>query len=171
MRPKKRGIAEESVCIFNPLPDVEDTDLLKIAKLDELTIAAKRSPFILEWKYSGGLEGEYIELKPGERRVLRASDARLWLKAVGEKGGVVHPMQASETQVRKLAAEGIQRAIKFYKDRGPARLPEVRKKLGLTKEEMEEARHEHWAYYMNAARAEVLERRLRELRSPSKAAA
>jgi hypothetical protein len=161
----RRGISEKSVFVYNPLPTTSDAELLVAAGIDELTQPAHRSPFMLEWQYSAGLEYEYIELKPGERRVLRESDATEWLRELEEQGGVVHDLDATPEQIRALSIAALQKAAKFFSERGSRRLPEVRKKLGMTSDEMEEAKYEHWAYHLNGAKERAIIDHLKTLRS------
>jgi hypothetical protein len=159
-----RSMFETAIYVHNPLPDVPESQLLKLAKLDELMEPAKRSPFIMQLRYSGGAEREFMDLKPGEERLVPISAAAAFVDANAELGAVRYPADADEAAKIHSRIIGVQRAIKFWQERGLKRLAAYRKTHGITQEEMEDFRYELWAYHLAAARARVLEDHLKSLR-------
>jgi len=159
----RRGISETSVFVFNPLPALEDADVLERAGLLETAEAATLSPLYIEWQYSGGREREYIRLLPGERAVLRMSDAAAMMHEKAEQGLTTLRLEGTPEEEKIASVAGLKRAIQFYTDRGNKRLQNIRKRFGLTREEMEENKHEHWSFYYNQAVADLLREELNRL--------
>lgn len=171
LRERKRGLSEEVVYVLNPLPDVEDAELLKRAGL-ALATPATESPFRMTWQFGSGLERETVTLDPGERALLRSSEAAEFMETFREQGAVVLPLECGEAEVAKHTADGLRRAQKFYRDRGAARVKDYQKTHGLSKEELEDHRYETWAWHHNQAKADVIEESLRRvLSAPKKGAA
>ena len=163
----KRGISEKVNHIYNPLPDVSDEEILERAGLD-LIEPAKRSQWICDWKYSAGQDGEWIHLGPGEFLMLRESEVRDFMRENREMGMVVVDDPTDPESVRKATLAGLTAALKFFRDRGKVRLLDVRKTHGFTQEEMEENKHDHWAYYYNQAKADIISDVLKDLRKKQK---
>jgi hypothetical protein len=79
-------------------------------------------------------------------------------------GGAVYAVDATDLEVAEEEAKAIDRAMKHYARQGNVRLVDIRKKHGLTREEMEDFKYDHWAYYYNQARADILKEALKEQR-------
>jgi hypothetical protein len=165
----RRGITEETVYVLNPLPPIEDAEVLERAGMSETSEAAKLKPLVIDWQYSFGEEREFIRLEPGQRVLMRVSDAQAFLKECAERGLVTHRVDADEATIARVSAEGLKKAIAFWSDRGRQRLITIRKKLGLTKEEMEDSRHEHWSFYYNQALADLLREHQAKGSTPTRA--
>jgi hypothetical protein len=161
---KRRGFSEPVVHVYNPLPDVSDAEILERAGLD-LIDPATRSPWICDWRYSGHDEREWVHLKPGEFLMLRKSELPEFMNENRELGMVVVDDPQDPESIRKATIKGLTAAYTFFKDRGKVRLLAVRKTHGFTAEEMEENRHEHWAYYYNQAKADIIAEVLKDLRA------
>jgi hypothetical protein len=159
----RRGISEESVLVLNPLPAVDDAEVLERAGLLETAEAVDLKPLYIDWQYSAGAEREFIRLLPGESKVLRQSDASAMMHEVAEKGLCLVSLKATDEELKNARAGGIKRAITFYTERGNKRLQNIRKRFGLTAEEMKENRHEHWSFYFNQALADILREELNKL--------
>lgn len=159
----RRGITEKSVTVLNSLPPIDDATVLERAGLADVAEAGKLTPLHIDWQYSGGLEREFIRLLPGESQILRESDAQAIMRECAERGLVTHPVGASEDVVLKARVEGMKRAITFYADRGLKRVQALRKKHGLTKEEVEENKYDYWSFYYNQAVADLLREHLNEI--------
>lgn len=161
----KMGMTETTVCIHNPLPVVSEEHLLELAGLnDGAIVPATRSPFILEWRYSGGREREFIDLQPGETKQIRRIGAEMFVKANAEQGAVMFVPGTPLDDVLRLSIAGVQKAIKFWNERGAPRISAYRKLHGLSKEELEEQKHDVWAYFVAAAKVKALEDHLKALR-------
>lgn len=157
--------------MFNPLPNVTDAEVLERAKLDMIEPREAKMPFALEWTHGGGLEKEYMRLNPGERHIMRDSDAALLVRELGEQGVISHPLNASVEEVKRLVLQALQRAQQFWSFRGGQRLTEFRKKSGLGKDEIEDHRYDLYAFHYNQALADILADKIAELRKDTKAAA
>jgi hypothetical protein len=168
MARRTRGISEKVFHIYNPLPDVDDQEILDRAGL-ELMEPAKKSQFTCHWQYSGGAEQEWIHLNPGEFLLLRESEVKEFMKENREHGMVVVDDPSDPESIKAASIKGLTAALKFFKDRGKVRLVDVRKTHGFTKEEMEENKHDHWAYYYNQAKADIIADVLKGLRAKPKA--
>jgi hypothetical protein len=161
----KFGMTEKTFCIYNPLPAVTEEELFEAAGMNEgMVRIAERSPFMLEWRYSGGREREYIDLKPGESKQIRKVGAEMFVKANADQGAIMFAPGTPRDEVLRLSIAAVQKAIKFWHDRGAPRIAEYRKVHGLSKEELEDQKYDIWPYYLNAARAKALEAHLKDLR-------
>jgi GNAT superfamily N-acetyltransferase len=167
---QRRGITEKSVYLTNPLPAFTDAEILKRAGLDDTTEAHQGRTLAMDWQYSAGAEREFIRLHPGDFQIMRASDAGLMLKELSEQGLASYPVDADEATIKQAREQGVRRAITFYADRGLKRVQEIRKKFGLTKDEIEERRHDYWSFYYNQAIADMLRESLTPKKGASKAA-
>jgi hypothetical protein len=165
--PRIRGISEKVRYAFNPLPEITDAVLINKAGLDELMEPIRDSlpPFRITWLYGGGLEAEYVQLNPQEFLALRESEVEEFLREHQELGMVVVEDAHDEEEVRLAAIKGLTKAATFYRDRGAKRLSEVRKNHGFSREEMEDRKYDHWAYYLNQTKAEVILELLKELKA------
>lgn len=161
----KMGMTESTVCIHNPMPDVSEESLLELAGLnDGAIVPANRSPFIIEWRYSGGREREFIDLTPGETKQIRRLGAEMFVKANAEQGAVMFDPDAPRDEVLRLSIAGVQKAMKFWHERGAPRISAYRKLHGLSNEELDDQKHDVWAYFVAAAKVKVLENHLKTLR-------
>lgn len=164
---RRRGLSEKSYYAFNPLPPTTDADLLERAGLD-LMDPVSPLPFAVSWKYGGTLESEVVRIPPGDMVMLRGGiEVRDFEKAWSEFGLVVleNPQDLKEVRAKTIA--GLQKAVQFWSQRGAKKLVELRKLHGYSKEDMEDYKHDHWIYYINQAKADVLAELLRELRKPA----
>lgn len=164
---RMRGMSEKVFHIYNPLPNIDDEEILKQAGLDLLE-PATRCQWICDWKYSGGDEREYIHLSPGQFLMLRESEIKDFLKECAELGMVVVKDPQDPESIREASIKGLIAALKFFKDRGKKRLMDVRKTHGFTAEEMEENKHDHWAYHYNEAKAHFIAEELKHLKKATK---
>jgi hypothetical protein len=161
----KFGMTEKTFCIHNPLPDVSQEHLFELADLnDGALVPATRSPFMLEWRYSGGREREFIDLKPGESKQIRRVGAEMFVKANAEQGAIMFEPDAPRAEVIRLSIAACQKAIKFWHDRGAPRISAYRKLHGLSKEELDEQKYDVWPYFEAAAKVKVLEDHVKQLR-------
>jgi hypothetical protein len=160
---RKRGFSEQTFLATNPMPDVTDAEVLKRAELDMIE-PKERSPFMMDWKYAPGPDSEYVSLAPGDSVIIRKSECAEFLTEFGEMGGVVIPTAASELEILQAKAQGLVSAVKKYAEQGKTRLVEIRKGKGLTKEDMDDYKYDHWAYYYNQARSEICAEHLKALR-------
>jgi hypothetical protein len=152
---EKRGFSEKVFHGVNAMPDTSDADILKRAKLDMIE-PGKRKPFTLDWRFAPGPDSEFVSLAPGDFCLLRESECHFFLEEFRDIGGVVYPVDATDLEKATAVVDGMRRAMKHFNDQGSVRLVDLRKKHGLTKEEMEDFKYDHWAYYYNQARADVL---------------
>jgi hypothetical protein len=159
----RRGISEESVLVLNPLPNIDDADVLERAGLLDTAEAATLKPLCIDWQYSAGIEREFIRLQPGDTKVLRRSDATAMMHEKAEMGLCMIEMKSTDEQLKTATIGGLKRAMTFYTERGNKRLQNIRKRFGLTREEMEENKHEHWTFYYNQAIADILREELNKL--------
>jgi hypothetical protein len=163
----KFGMTEKTVCIYNPLPDITEEQLFEVAGLGDGRIRpATRSPFMMEWRYSGGREREFIDLKPGEAKQIRRIGAELFVKANAEQGAIMFDPGASRDEIVRLSIPAVQQALKFWGERGAKRISAYRKLHGLSKEELEEQKYDDgvWTYFAAQGRVKVLEQHLKDLR-------
>jgi len=166
----RRGISEKSVKVLNPLPRLADAAILEKAGLADTAEAFNHTPLDIDWQYSGGDEREFVRLAPGASQILRASDAAVMMRECGERGLAMVQLTDNEETVEKACDDAIKRAILFYSDRGNKRLQNIRKRFGLTKEEMEENKHEHWSFHYNQAISDLLRAELNKAPAKKRAA-
>jgi hypothetical protein len=157
----RRGFSEKTFRGANPLPPVTDAEVLKKAGLDMLD-AARKAPFDLDWSYAPGPDHEYVVLHPGDHLVLRESETKDFLYLLGDLGCAIYPTDCDAVARAEGELAGLKRAHGHYARQGKPRLIELRKTHGLTQEEMEDYRYDHWAYYYNQARADILEEAIKE---------
>lgn len=169
-RARKRGISEETVIAYNPLPDVDEGTLLIEAGLEDIDPGSKH-PFALFWQYSAGQERETIELNPGEELVMRESDARDFQRELGEQGLAVRPMDADEDEINRISDAALRRAHEFWRNRGGTRIVEYRKTHGISKEELDERKYDIWSYHLNQARADAIKKLIGPARRSTKKSA
>ena len=161
----RRGISEKVFHAFNPMPDVTEERLIKLANLP-LIEPSRRAPFDVLWKYAGGLDQERITLSPGETLVLRETEAQQFLTEFKELGMVVVEDVNDKDEVRRKRAEGLQKALTFYSDRGMKRVTEWRKTHGHSKEDLDDFKYSDlWVYYLNQAKADVVAEELQEVKA------
>jgi hypothetical protein len=151
----KRGFSEKNYCGANPLPDISDAEILERAGLDVME-PKDMGPFTLDWKYAPGPDREFARLKPGDYLILRESERQMFLTELADLGAVVYPHGADPFVKATAELKGLRRAMEHFGRQGNTRLIELRKTHGLTKEEMDDYKYDHWAYYYNQARADVL---------------
>jgi hypothetical protein len=159
----RRGFSEKNYRGANPLPEVTDAQVLKRAGLD-MTEPKDMSPFVLDWIFAPGPDREFVRLNPGDHVVLRQSECPMFREEFKDIGGAVYAVDATDLEVAEEEAKAIDRAMKHYARQGNVRLVDIRKKHGLTREEMEDFKYDHWAYYYNQARADILKEALKEQR-------
>lgn len=160
------GISDKSFFAFNPLPDVTDAEVLERAGLTDLVQESRVRPFHIAWNYGFGPDGEVVRLKPGDKVVLRKSEADMFAHQYADEGMVLLEDASDPEHVRQKSIEGVERAIRFYNLRGRRRLVEIRKNLQYSKEDMEDSKADHWVYYANEAKADILRDYLKQLRKP-----
>jgi hypothetical protein len=156
---------EKIVYIHNPLPDLQDKEIIEKADIE--IEASIRPPFDIHWNYAFGNDLEVVRLSVGEYMPLRQSEAAMFLRQFKEIGMVIVEDINDADELKKKTLEGLQTAQKFYADRGNKRLIELRKTHGLGKDEMEDYKYEHWVYYYNQAKADLIGDHIRSVRSGS----
>jgi hypothetical protein len=171
MSADRRGITEKSVYVHNPLPPIEDAEILAKAGLDDTAIPADLKPLVRDWTYGSGLTQEFLRLQPGERVIMRESDGNVCLKELKEQGVVIYAIDATPEQVKAACADGIRQAIVFYADRGNKRLTTLRKIHNYDRQAMEDNKHENWSFYYNQSLSEMLRAYLTKFLAPPKPAA
>lgn len=162
---KKRGLSEETFFALNPLPEITERELLDMAGMEDVRGAEKFNAFEMNWTWSAGLEREALRLKPGQKALLRETEAREWLRDFKELGGVLVDMDAKPAEIRKASVEGLERAARFYRDRGEIRVVEFMKTHGLGDSELGRYKYQLWAYYLNEQKANFLMDKAKELRN------
>jgi hypothetical protein len=169
--PRVRGISEKVRYAHNPLPVCTEAELFERVGLDLIVPSEEQPPFRIMWKYGGGLESENLTLDPGDFWALRESEVIEFEREWAELGMVVVDDYTDKEEVRAASAKGLARAQTFYHDRGQKRLTEMRKIHGYSLEDMKDHMSDHWSYYLNKAKAEVIMEALKALREPKKAIA
>jgi hypothetical protein len=163
MAERKRGITERLMHVINPLPDVGEAVLLERAGLDMLE-PSKLSPFVYNWKYSGGLETEIVQLNPGDHVALRESEVKEFMAEFKDLGAIAVPADCDEETREKAVLKGLQTAHRHYHNVGGRRIVELKKGRGYSKEDLEDHKYDHWVYHLNAARADVIAEQIKALR-------
>ena len=163
-----RGISETLYYVYNPLPDIDEAEVLERAKLDGIEPKAVH-PFGVLWQYGGTLEQEKVSLKPGEFFPLRKSEADAFLKEFGPLGIVAVEDPHNPDEVRKATLSGLNKALEYWRARGNKRITEYRKTHGIGADELEDFRYDLWAYYYNQARADIIKDKITDIRTAPKA--
>lgn len=165
---RSRGISERVLFAYNPLPKINEAELLKAAGLDDLLQASKRAPFEFIWKYGSGLQTETVELQPGDFLPLRESEAREFERATNalELGlCVVSVADPNNAETKKLATQALNRAVRFYYDAGYKQLLEQRKRHSYTEAEMVEQKSRYFPYYINRAKELAIKDHIEKLKA------
>ncbi len=159
----RRGITETSLRVWNPLPaDITDEDVVEKSGLD-LMRTVPLSPLRRQWQYSFGPERELLVFEPGDSHVLRESDANACLAELKEQGIVAVALDADEDTLAQATRDALRAAVTFYADRGAKRIAAYRRIHGVSKDDMEDVKHDVWSYYYNQALSEMLNERLKAL--------
>lgn len=168
---KKRGLSEKTYYAFNPLPDMTDREILDSIGMEDVRGAEKFSCFEMNWQWSTGLERERLRIKPGHKALLRETEAKQWMKEFREQGGVLLEVEAKPAEIRKATVDGLERAARFYRERGEIRVIEFAKTQGLGTGELDRYKYSLWVYYLNEAKANILfeeAKKLRNKRTPGR---
>jgi hypothetical protein len=96
--------------------------------------------------------------------MLRESECRAFLAEFSELGGVIISSDATDLEHLQERTKGLFAAAKKFSEQGRKRLVEIRKGFGFGKEDMEDHKYDHWAYYYNQAKADIIVDHLKELR-------
>lgn len=166
MTTRTRGISEKIVYVYNPLPAVEEVRLLEAAGLAELFEPATESPFRFTWKYGTGLQGESVDIYPGEFLPLRESEATEFMQSsnVSDLGlCVVNTNNPDVPAVRKAAIKALQDAAKYYLEGGTKQLLQQKKRHSYSEAEMEDMRAQYYPYHLNKAKEAAIRARIVEL--------
>src|SRR3990167_2328881 len=159
----RRGLTERTFFLYNPLPSgITEAELLKRAALPDI-VPSERPPFAFVWRYSASNERETLVLDAGSTFPLREREARDWLREFKEQGGMLLEDPKNDAALRAAQIDGLRQAVRFFRARGKVRVQEFRKGKGLTPEELEDRRHELYAYHLNEAKAEVVKEHLDRL--------
>lgn len=152
---EKRGFSEPTYHGVNPLPAVTDDEVLTKAGLD-LTTRARRLPFTIDWKHDFGENYEFIRLEPGDSVILRQSEIQGFKDMVGELGVAVFRIGCSPVEKAEAELEALRIAMNKYTEQGRVRLTAIKKTHGFSDQDMEDHKYDHWAYYYNQAKADIL---------------
>lgn len=151
----RRGISEKVRYAYNPLPKVKEADLLERAGL-KLIRPSPLDPFEFVWQYGSGADGETVVIQPGDFLPLRSDEMSAFLKKYAEQGGVAVDDPSDKAAVKQAAREGLIAAAEFWRQRGSMRLLEQQKGRGFTDDQMEQWKHNFWAYHLAAAREQAV---------------
>lgn len=167
----KLGLNEKHYFIYNPNPVVTDEELLEAAGLSDFEPKVK-DPFHVQWIWGGTAADRDVLQLPSKTFAdvtLTATHAATLLKDCGDLGIVLIEDKTDEREILEKSRDGLQKAYRFWSWRGNERLVGFRQKHGLSREEMEDARHELWAYHYNQAKADRVKEELDRVRAALKA--
>ena len=159
----KRGINMPLYVVANPLPEATLWDLMVRAGVDEMFYGEFPGQYFAHnWKYSAGLEMENVSWGPGEERILPEDIAEMVIRELGEQGMVMYPQEASEAEVEHARLAGIQRAQRFWAERGHRRVIAYQRNQNFSDDQVAQYKSEIWKYYVNQAAADLLMEKLQE---------
>lgn len=162
------GIREALFVVKNVLPKVGEEELFDKAGI---TIPPSQiTPFAREWIIGlGEHDRENATLQPGDHYVLQERHSKDAAAVFSQVGGVaIYPQDASPAQVRQATLEALEKARKFYSDRGKPKLDWVRREAKHTRDDMEELKDLHWPWHLNVACAERIAEEIRAVKAARK---
>ena len=162
----RRGIRDRSYYACNLLPTgVTDADILKAAGLDHAE-PNNINPFRLVWKYGTGVDSETILLNPGDKVLLRETEAKAFLRDKAEEGGCLHASDAEKADIKKEQVAALKRAYKFYKDRGKFLATTMLRERNIDSASWDDYKESYWPYYVNEAKSQAVDAYLKEIQVP-----
>lgn len=153
---RSRGISEKIVYIYNPLPDMTETELFEKHGLDDvLEPAYNVKPFDEMWQYGTGNERETVQINPGDFLALRESEAKEFLNGsnFGDRGlCVVEEANPNAPETRRAATAALKKAADFYYRCGRKQIMVQKKKNNYTESDLKDMRNQLHAFFINQAK-------------------
>jgi len=158
------------VKLVNPLPNATEAEIADMAGVFDPK-AGDRPAFRFEIQWGGtGVDGagtdyrQELFLNPGvSQENVSESAAKVILLQHGERGLVSVGAKDDE---RKKILEGLNRAREYYLDAGPRRILRYQQRHALTDEQMKLEKDNIKAYFLNAAKAELIEKAIKNFNIP-----
>ena len=153
-------LGEETVRLFNPMPDTEMQEIIeKVGLLGRWPYAHGQRAFEVEYTYSMGREKEEIRIKPGQSYECPKSLSSLVYRRKREEGLVVlSRTETTSEQIMQRALEGLNRAHVFYNERGTAPIQKFRRRHQIrTDAEFDAIKYKIPGNLINAERARLID--------------
>lgn len=166
---RSRGISEKIVYVYNPLPDISETELFERNGLDDVLEPSHNvKPFNMTWQYGTGNEREVVQIDPGDFLALRESEAKEFLNGsnYADMGMcVVENTNLNDPETKRTATAALKKAANFYYDRGTRQLGNQRKRHNYTEQDMKDMRPQLHAYFINQAKEAEIRKLLGDFNS------
>lgn len=161
------GLYTQVVTLVNPLPKVTEAEVADQAGVYDPK-AGERSAFRFEIHWGGtGVDGagqdfrQELFLNPGDvKENVAAAAAKVILEQHGERGLVA--VGAKDNEKAKVL-EGLKRAREYYVDNGQRRILKYQQRNALSEEQMKLEKDNVKAYFLNATKADIIEREIKRL--------
>lgn len=163
---RSRGISEKIVYVYNPLPDMSETELFENHGLkDVLEPAYNVKPFDVTWQYGTGNERETVQIGPGDFLALRESEAKEFMNGTnfGDMGlCVVEDTNLNNPVVKRAATAALKKAADFYYRCGKKQIMVQRKRNNYTDADLKDIRNQLHAFFINEAKEAEIRKLLSE---------
>lgn len=163
------SLRDERVQIINFCPDTTLEQLYRDCELMPPVNAESTPAFAIRFQWGAGVDSDAVYIMPGEKRWEPHSLGRQMVKDCGERGIAMvsvpkNAKEMSEEDIRMQELRQVERAmrqtISFYAQNGLRRLSMLARRRGLNDEALESMREEHYGYYLNERRKELIEKQL-----------